>query len=207
VYSPVVHADLVAASFTTFGAQPSGGVVVAGARTGRLGWQRQVPGSTGASGNPAFAGDLLLVASRDGTIHGFDRVSGEVVWELPRVEHLGDEQDYRPLATSGRVVVAGSLSGQVVAYDTITRRELWRRTPLFASVAFAIAAHDGVVYVPYFSNRLVALRLRDGAELWRLGGGASQFRWPPLVDGPYLFASGTQVLSAFRHDGLRGRLE
>lgn len=201
VYSPVVRGNLVAASFSDFGSSPLGGVVVADTGTGRMRWRRAVPRSVGASGNPVFAGTAVVAAGRDGTIHAFDSASGGHLWVLPKIESLGDEQDYRPLAVSGRTLVAGSLSGEVVAHDLSTRRLLWRRTPVVASVAFGLTAHDDVVYVPYFSNQIVALRLRDGAELWRLGGGASQFRWVPLVDGPRLFASGGHSFSAFRHDG------
>jgi outer membrane protein assembly factor BamB len=201
VYSPAVRGNLIAASYSDFGSSPIGGVVVADAGTGRMWWRRAVPGSVGASGNAVFAGTAVVAAARDGTIHGFDSASGAPLWVLPKVQRLGDEQDYRPLVVSGRTLVAGSLSGEVVAHDLLTRRLLWRRTPVVASVAFGIAAQDDVVYVPYFSNQIVALRLRDGAELWRLGGGASQFRWVPLVHGPRLFASGANLFSVFRHDG------
>jgi outer membrane protein assembly factor BamB len=192
----------VAASFTDFGPTPAGGLVVADIRTGRVRWQRAVPGSLGASGNPVFAGDAVVVASRDGTIHAFSSGRGTPLWTLPKVEALAGEQDYRPLAVSGRTLVAGSLSGEVVAYDLLTRQVRWRRTPTVASVAFNITAASGVVFVPYFSNRIVAFRVRDGTELWRLGGGPLQFRWLPLVDGPLLFTSGSESFSLFRHDGL-----
>ena len=201
VYSPVVRGNLVAASYSDFGSSPFGGVVVADAGTGRMRWRRVVPGSVGASGNAVFAGAVVVAAARDGTIHGFDSASGASLWAMPKVERLVDEQDYRPLAVSGRTLVAGSLSGEVVAHDLFTRRVLWRRTPVAASVAFGIAAQDDVVYVPYFSNQIVALRLRDGAEVWRLGGGTSQFRWVPLIHGPRLLASGANVFSVFRQDG------
>jgi len=201
VYSPVVSGHSVAASFAVFGGSARGGIVVADRDSGRLLWQRLVPGSTGASGNPVFAGQAVLVTARDGTIHSFDAASGEPLWVWPRVERLGDEQDYRPLAVSAGTVLAGSMSGEVVAHDLASRRILWRRTPSLASVAFGIVARDGVVYVPNFSNQIVALRVSNGDELWRLGGAASQFRWVPHVEGPLLLASGSTLLSLFRHSG------
>jgi outer membrane protein assembly factor BamB len=201
VYSPVAQSGVVAASFTDFGPTPAGGLVVADIRTGRVRWQRAVTGSIGASGNPVLAGDAVVVASRDGTIHAFSLGTGRPLWTLPNVELLAGEQDYRPLAVSGRTLLAGSLAGEVVAYDLLTHRVRWRRTPTVASVAFGITAANDVVYVPYFSNQIVALRVRDGTELWRLGGGPLQFRWLPLVDGPLLFASGSQSFSLFRHNG------
>lgn len=207
VYSPVVYNDLVAATFSSFGGAATGGLAVVEIASGKMRWRRQVPGSTGASGNPVFAGKAVVAASRDGTIHAFSTSTGSHLWTWPKVERLGDEQDYRPLVVEGRTVIAGSLSGEIVAHDLLTRRILWRRTPALASVAFNISAHNGVVYVPYFSNEIVALRVSDGAELWRIGGNGAEFRWVPLVEGPLLFASGSRELSLFRHTGpyQRGR--
>jgi outer membrane protein assembly factor BamB len=207
VYSPVVDNGDVAATFTVFGEQPTGGVVVVDAGTGRVRWRREVPASTGASGNPVLAGGVVIVAARDGRIHAFDRRSGHAKWTLPGVESLVGEQDYRPLAVSNHTLVAGSLSGEVTAWDLRTGRVRWRQTPSVASVAFGIAIHDEVVYVPLFANQLVALSLREGRELWRIGGGPSQFRWLPWVSGPTLLATGSEVLSLFRLDrtGFHGR--
>jgi outer membrane protein assembly factor BamB len=205
VYSPVVQGGLVAAAFTDFGPTPAGGVVVADISTGRVRWRRTVVGSVGASGNPVFAGECVIVASRDGTVHAIRISDGAHLWTLPKVASLADEQDYRPLAVSGRTLIAGSLSGEVSAWDLVTRRVRWRRTPTVASVAFSIGAANDVVYVPTFSNQIVALRVHDGAELWRLGGGGLQFRWLPLVDGPLLLASGSQSFSLFRHNGAGAR--
>jgi outer membrane protein assembly factor BamB len=205
VYSPVVQGPLVAAAFTDFGADPAGGVVVVDVATGRVLWQRIIAGSSGASGNPVFAGDVLLVASREGTIHAFRATGGDALWVLPKIERLRGEQDYRPLAVSGRTLLVGSLSGEVVAHDVRSRRLIWRRSPSFASVAFAITAHAGVAYVPYLSNQMVALRVADGAELWRLGGGPFGVRWLPWLDGPLLAVSGGQSLGLFRHKGPWGR--
>lgn len=201
MYAPVVRDGVVAATFTTFGAESVGGVIVVDVRTGRLRWRRSVPGSIGASGNPVFAGRAVLASARDGTIHAFDAGTGESLWTWPGVGRIAGEQDYRPLAVSGRMLIAGSVSGEVVAYDWPTRRVMWKQAPTMASVAFDIVAHDNVVFVPYFSNQIIAYRARDGAELWRIGGGTSQFRWVPHVQGPWLLASGSRTFSMFRRNG------
>lgn len=201
VYEPVGSHDAVAAAFTDFGPEPAAGLVVVDRETGRIRWRRTVPGSIGASGDPVFAAGQVIVASRDGTIHAFEAATGEPRRVWPGVERLADQQDYRPLAVSDGLVIAGSLSGEVVAHEPGTGRVAWRRAPVLASVAFDILAHDHVVFVPYFSNQIVALRARDGLELWRIGGGASRFRWVPRVDGPRLFASGSGSFSFFRRVG------
>ncbi len=198
VYEPVASRDVVAATFTDFGAVPAAGVVVAEIETGRVRWRAVVPGSIGASGDPVFAADQVIVPSRDGTIHTFDAATGEARRVWPGIERLADQQDFRPLAVAGPLVIAGSLSGEVVAHEAASGRVVWRRAPTIASVAFDMVAQDGVVFVPYFSNQIVALRARDGLELWRIGGGASQLRWVPYVDGPRVFASGSLSFSFFR---------
>jgi hypothetical protein len=199
VYAPVVSGDQAAVVFTRFGSSPVGGVAVIEPRTGRKRWQWAVPGSAGASGNPAFVDGMVFVASRDGRIHGFDAASGVPRGTLPAVRP--DEQDYRPLAAAGRTLVAGSLTGEVVAWDARSRREIWRQRPSMASVAFNLSVQSGVVFVPYLSNQLIALRLRDGRELWRLGTPAAHYRWVPDVDRVLLLASGSRLISLFRHDG------
>ena len=203
VYSPVVSGHLAAVVFTTFGASPVGGLAVIDAHTGRKQWQRVVPGSEGASGNPVMAGGVVFVASRDGVIHGFDVETGEPRGRLASARP--GEQDYRPLAVGGRVLVAGSLSGELTGWDIQTRRLLWRHRPGLSSVAFSLAVHHGLVLVPYLSNQLIALRLRDGRELWRLGTAAAQYRWVPHTDGSLLLATGSRLISLFRLDGSGSR--
>jgi outer membrane protein assembly factor BamB len=99
--------------------------------------------------------------------------------------------DFRPVVVSGDTVVAGSLTGEVLAYDLGTRRERWRRSPVDASVAFGLAADDTLVYVPYLSGQIVALSIRDGTERWRTGGSDDGFIWTPLVYDARLFTAGS----------------
>jgi outer membrane protein assembly factor BamB len=168
------------------------------AATGRHKWTRVIAGSAGASGRPAIAGGDVMAASRDGTIHAFDAESGEPRWVWPGVPRLSTELDYRPLASDARLVVAGSLSGEVVAHDIVSRRVVWRRTPAVASVAFDLLVHRGIAYVPFYSGQVVALRLRDGVELWRVGGGPDRFTWVPAVDNADVVVSGARTLVLFR---------
>lgn len=198
VYAPVLAGTIVAATFSTFDDRPLGGLVVVDAATGRQKWRQVVAGSIGASGRPAVAGGTVMAASRDGTIHVFDADTGVPLWTWPAVPGLIGEQDYRPLAAQGRVVVAGSLSGEIVAHDVVSRRILWRQSPTLASVAFDLAVQDGVAYVPFYSGHLVALRVRDGTELWRLGSGTDRYTWVPRVDGADVLASGSRTFAMFR---------
>jgi outer membrane protein assembly factor BamB len=117
-----------------------------------------------------------VAGSQDGTLVGIDPRSGALRWVIPalRVRLDGRDmgaQDFRPVARAADTLVAGSLTGQVVAYDLGTRQQRWRVAPVAASVAFGLAADRTVVYVPYLSGDLVALDMRDGSERWRTGAG------------------------------------
>ena len=100
--------------------------------------------------------------------------------------------DYRPLARSGRTLVAGSLTGVVDAYDLSTREKKWRYAgELNGSIAFAIAADERYVYVPYVGGRLVALNIADGTERWRTGNLQAGFVWPPASAGDRIYLAGS----------------
>lgn len=203
-FAPVATDSVVVASFSDFGPDATGGVVLVDARRGVVRWRRAVPNSIGASGNPVIAGGVVMVAARDGTLHAFDLADASPRWTWPPVPRLAEarEQDFRPLVVSGRLVLAGSLSGEIVAHDLVTRRVVWRREPIHASVSLTgMVAKDDVLFVPYFSGHLVAMRVKDGAELWRLGGDRAQFRWAPLVVGARMFISGSESFALFRHNG------
>lgn len=200
VFEPVVTGPWLVATYTIFGERATGGLALVDLDSGRLLWQRGVPGSTGASGSPAVTDDSVFAAARDGTIHAFDLVSGEARWTLPPVEDLGGEPDYRPLAARGNLLVAGSLSGEVVAHDVETRRVRWRRPATLYSVGLRLMVTGDVVYVPFGSAEIVALALRDGRELWRIGGRRDEMRWLPLAHDPWLAAAGSRTLALFRLD-------
>lgn len=199
VFEPEVDAGLVAAAFTVFTTPNTGGVAVIDLRTGRTRWRTRFPMPAGAglqgnaSGGPVFAEGLLLASRGDGVIHAFHRSSGALAWTLPALDAgpLGTRQDARPLALAGPLLVAGSSSGVVAAYDLVSRRERWRYTGQSGSVAFAVAADGRGVFVPYVGGRLVALDARTGVERWRIGHAAAGFVWPPLVLADRLIVVGS----------------
>lgn len=210
VFAPVAEGRDVVAGFSTFGARGDGGVVVVDTTTGRIRWRRSFPSNPvarGLAGGPAVTRDEVMAASRDGTIHVFDRRSGEPRWSWPSV---GDGwfgsaatrlQDYRALRVAGSLLLAGSLSGAIVAYGVRDRRERWRVTPVDASVGVGIASDARTAYVPFYSGHLVAIDLASGRERWRTADVGSGFSWTPLVAGDAIFAAGTPGgLVAFRRE-------
>jgi outer membrane protein assembly factor BamB len=195
VFAPVADDTSVAAGFTTYAAVPAGGVVHADLASGRVRWRASVCASPrtgeglGFGGGPIFVDDVVIVACRSGALFALDRRSGAVRWSLAAEPAMG--QDYRALARVGRVLVAGSLTGRITAYDLDTRRRRWQRTPVDASVASGIASDDDAVYVPFLSGDLVALAVDHGGERWRSADGGWGLSWQPLLAGGRLFASGS----------------
>jgi outer membrane protein assembly factor BamB len=160
-------------------------------------WRIALPPRRPGEAPPAIAGgpividDHIIVTAHDGGMHAFARSTGTHEWSQP-AEPSGGEAgaDFRPVVAVSGVVIAGSLSGAVAAFEPGTGREIWRRQPSDASVAFALGAGPRSVYVPYVSGLVVALDAADGREQWRTGGHAAGFRWPPAIDKGLLFLAG-----------------
>lgn len=211
MYAPVVGGGYVAAGFTEFTAPSTGGVAVLAADNGRVIWKRRFPMPEDASldtiraGGPVFYGDAVIASSGDGRIHAFDIASGELRWSLPKVSGpspfpMAADRDFRPLTLAGNLLIAGSLTGLVIAYELPTLTERWRFTATrLGSTAFHIAAQDEVVYLPFANGQLVSLDVADGRERWRIGDWTSGFLWIPAARGETLFlAGGGDGLSAVR---------
>jgi outer membrane protein assembly factor BamB len=199
VFAPVSDGHLVAAGYTTFVAPNLGGLVVVDAGTGRLRWRKAFPRSgdhpllaTNWAGGPVISRDFIAATSGDGVIHAFSRASGSDWWTIPALDNLDPDaatHDFRPLAVFRELLVAGSLTGEVVAYDIKTRGIRWRYSdPLDGAVMFHLIAGDGTVYVPYITGRLVALGLSDGKRRWRIGDG--------FTSPPFLSPKGTIVVGS-----------
>jgi hypothetical protein len=215
VYAPVSDGDVAVAGFIEFTASQTGGLVAVDLKTGALRWKRRFPAPekpalpTNSAGGPVLYEQVVIAASGDGSIHAFDRTSGELRWSIPRLTGVpGDnpispDRDYRALAISGSTLVAGSLTGIVAGYDLATREERWRFYARFAgSTAFRVAADDELFYVPHVGGELIAIDATSGTERWRIGDWKAGFSWAPLVWKDRLFACATgEGLYAFRRGG------
>ncbi len=210
VFPPVLDGGSVAAGYTVFDSPHTGGAVLIEAASGREVWRAAFKRAadqrlgTGSAGGPIIADRVVVASSGDGTVYGFDRHRGHVVWTLPPIDTIpaivrgpqplpptASAPDYRPLVRAGGTLVVGSLRGDVVAYDLETRRERWRYLDSSnGSVAFGMAIDGDSVYVPFVSGRHVALALSTGMERWRTARAAEGFRWPAASDGGRIFLAG-----------------
>jgi outer membrane protein assembly factor BamB len=213
VFQPVVDDDAVVAGYSTFGRPVTGGLVVVDRVSGRERWRRGFPrgspdAATGFAGGPVVTGDLVIAASGDGRIHGFDRLTGLPRWVLPRVirpDGRTQDRDWRALAVSGSSLIAGSVTGVLTMFDMRVRREgsergvraareKWRYAhPEGGSIALRITADERSVYVPHLGGILVALDIRDGRKRWEIGGFNDGFNWAPAVVGGGAYAAASRT--------------
>ena len=156
-----------------------------------------------------FAGAIIAASSSDGTIYGFDRSSGAVVWTLPPVglndpdaNHATPTEDVRALAFVEGAIVATSLTGTLVAVDALTGRERWRYvSPQDGSIAFGMASDGRTAFLPFSSGRLVAVA--DGRTRWRVGGANVRFEHPPAVSEHRVYVTSEDGLYAVEDDACR----
>jgi outer membrane protein assembly factor BamB len=205
VFPPVVHGGRVVAGYTTFRGPDVGGLAALDAGSGRLLWRTEFPTArqrwqhTNLAGGPAIVDDLVFGSAGDGNIYAFDLASGAVRWALPRLANLADDHrpvvdtdtDHRALVRAGRLIIAGSATGYVVAYDIDTRSERWRfYDGKSGSTMFWFAADERLAYIPFFGGFIVALDLASGGERWRTGDFLQGFLWPPAMAGDVIFVGG-----------------
>lgn len=210
IFAPVLSGAAVVAGYTTFSAPIRGGLLAVDRSTGTRLWQTPFPlpdgrpVGTGWSGGPVVLGDRVAAASGNGWLHAMDISTGRIAWSLPAVptnlpEMAGDPaRDFRALTTSGRTLVAASLTGYVTAWDLATGGERWHRTPAEGSAAFQLAADESRVYVPFQSGRLTAFDVATGDPVWQAGTPAGpRFVWPPAIDAGMLYLASSAGLWAF----------
>jgi hypothetical protein len=149
-----------------------------------------------------MAGSIVAAASSDGTVYGFERHSGAIVWTVPPVgshDPAGDGaprvEDVRALAYASGTLVATSLTGTLVAVDPRNGRERWRSvSPLDGSIAFAAVTDERAAYLPHVAGWLVKVDLADGVAQWRVGGSSVRFEHPPAVFEHRVYATSEEGL-------------
>ncbi|MEZ5290748.1 MAG: PQQ-binding-like beta-propeller repeat protein [Vicinamibacterales bacterium] len=206
LFEPVVDGEFVAATYSTYNLPGVGGVVVVDAASGRLRWKTEFPKpreswqSTIRAGGPVWVDDLLIAAATDGNLYAFDAATGVVRWAFPRLDGpfsgaiASPDIDQRALVRAGRLIVAGSTTGLVVAYDVDTRRERWRHDAgYWGSPTFSLAADDRLAYLPFFGGFIVAVDLTNGQEQWRFGDFRMGFLWAPSPHGDKVYASASSA--------------
>jgi eukaryotic-like serine/threonine-protein kinase len=183
----------------------SGGVVAMDAATGSVLWSRDLPpnppyGGAACDLKVVVSGDLVITASDAGKIYALDRTTGDIRWNAPQLSGLppntggSPDADVRPLVASRGLVVAGSTTGYVTAYDAATGTERWRNTANRGSASYPLSADSEAVYVTHSGLQLASFDLTTGALRWLAGDnpGGGEFFPSPVADRDRIYVSGIQ---------------
>jgi outer membrane protein assembly factor BamB len=201
VFAPVIDGGLVVATYRRHSGSLAGGVAVFD-RAGRRQWQRALARHVGVAGPPIVVGGNVMVAVTDGTIACWELATGRRCGTLPPVDpeesgRAGSVRaPIRALSRAGNLLVAGSLSGRIVAYDIAHLREVWRYAHPDGAATLRLRADRATVYAPFTDDTLVAIDATTGRERWRVGGEGARVEWPPAIGDGAIYLAGTDALMA-----------
>lgn len=124
------------------------------------------PADLGFGGGAALEGDRLFVTSGFGFVAALDPETGEVLWKYDGPGPMRNP----PLVAEG-VVVAVSISNEVVALDQQTGEEVWTYQSFEESARFLAAAApayaDETVIIPFSSGEVASLNITNGRVQWQ----------------------------------------
>lgn len=215
VFAPVVSGGLVVAGYTVFAAPDTGGVVAVDADSGVERWRFRFPVPDAQArdvhlgGGPVIAGDVAIASSGDGRVWAIDLATGALKWSVPALAGPADgiitttERDLRGLSVAGGLLIVGSLTGYLTAFDVATHQQVWQlRQGWLGSLSWRDFTHaDGVIYVPFLSGFLHAIDAATGVVLWKTVDYRRGFSWPVAVAGDRVIvaaSSGVWAMNAAR---------
>ena len=112
----------------------------------------------------AASGNMLMIASADGTITALNRNSGNTKWTID----TGTTLTATP-AVLGNLVYVPTLQGQLLAINVQTQKVDWKAK--LSSVALAPPVVSGqAVYVHTHNDNVTAIDVSTGKELWMYDG-------------------------------------
>lgn len=171
VEAPISGAPTVSGDTVYVAARDASGWAVR-ASDGRVLWQasglRDLAGWMGVSA-PAVDGDLVVFPFASGQLLGVDAATGETRWTanvagrrpgraITAIRDLTGD----PVIT-GNMVIAGSSTGRIAAFDRSTGTELWNARE--GAMSPVLAAGNSVFAVSD-DSRLVRLDIANGGRVW-----------------------------------------
>lgn len=124
------------------------------------------PADLGFGGGAAVDGDSVFVTSGFGFVAALDKDTGELLWQYDAPGPMRNP----PLVAEG-LVIAVSMSNEVVALDQVTGEERWTYESFEESARFLAAAApayaDDTVIVPFSSGEVAALSVTNGRVQWQ----------------------------------------
>jgi outer membrane protein assembly factor BamB len=143
---------------------------------------------------PAVLGNNVLFGTEGGTVFAVNWKEAKVEW---KAEDKSSSQPYRssPAVQEG-IVVIGSRSRRVEAYDPKTGNELWT----FATkqrIDSSPVIVGGRVFIGAADGRLYGLDVKDGKQVWEYQATGGFNGSPAVADGKLVIATDRGVVYCF----------
>ncbi len=135
--------------------------------------ERRVDAEGYVAGSVVAVNDWVFAATWGGEVLKIDTNTGDIAWRFM----IDGEGFQAPLAVAPRTVVGGTLDGVVIALDSETGIERWRRRTKGPITAGCIVGPERVL-VPSEDGQLYILDLDSGAIIWREDFGAALLSTP-----------------------------
>lgn len=124
----------------------------------RVLWQGSVGGAGEFVFSPAVVDKAVFAAAKDGTVTRFDE--GRQVWRISAGQSLSGG-----VGADAKLVVVGTIKGDVLAFDAATGKELWK-TRTSSEILAAPGVGDGLVAVRSGDARIFGFDAADGRRRW-----------------------------------------
>ncbi len=131
---------------------------VQGGGEARLLWSNGVGEAGEFVFTPAVVGERVFAAGRNGKIHRFD--NGKQIWRADANQNLSGG-----VGADGKVVVVGTLKGEVLAFDAESGKPLWQAR-VSSEILAAPAVADGLVVVRSGDSRIFGFEAATGTRRW-----------------------------------------
>ena len=171
---------------TRYQSGDAGGLTIGQVRNLKLKWAFGFDGDLTSFSQPAVLDGQVFVGSSAGIVYALRAESGCIQWTYPAGGPVRTAMLVAALGTR-HAVLFGDQSGWFYAVEAETGKQLWKKKvdehPA-ARVTGSPAIHEAVVYVPVssweenfatqpdykccsFRGSVVALRVRDGSQVWK----------------------------------------
>jgi len=124
----------------------------------RVLWQASVGGAGEFVFTPAVVGGAVFAAAKDGTVVRLEQ--GRQVWRVAAGQQLSGG-----VGADDKLVVVGTLKGDVLAFDAGTGQELWKAR-VTSEVLAAPTINAGLVIVRSGDSRIFGFDAADGRRRW-----------------------------------------
>jgi len=201
--------------------QSTAGLTVDQVQRLKLKWAFGFAGDTIVFAQPSVIGNSLFVGSASGKVHAMDARTGFTHWTFQAESAVRPAIAVVPAGTA-HALLFGDRGGTFYSLEAETGRVLWKKKVddhAGARVTGSAVVHEGVIYVPVasgeetlarrdgyacctFRGSVVALRVADGAQVWK----AYMIPEAARKSGDQWGPSGAGVWSAPTIDAKRGRL-